>query len=274
MQTIKYAYLLAKTVTLIPTHCERSNQVMLRNRRIGLSLSGIVDAIEKFGRRKFLTDFCDKGYARLRDLDDRYSRWLCTPKSIKLSTIKPSGSVSLMPGVSPGIHYPHSEYYIRRIEIQKSSPLVDKLVEAGYRKHQSVYKENSWVFEFPIKTENYSKGKNEVTIWEQMALHSAIQYYWSDNNVSQTVTFNKDEEDDIKNVLEYYEDKIKAVSFLPLSDHAYQQAPYETIDEAEYNLRIAEIKHAPDFSKIKFTVEEDVKQKESNKFCDGDSCTI
>lgn len=274
METIKYAYLLAKTVTLIPTHCERSNQVMLRNRRIGLSLSGIVDAMEKFGKRKFLIEFCDKGYNRIKNLDEKYSRWLCVPKSIKKTTVKPSGSVALLPGVSPGIHYPHSEYYIRRIEIQKNSPLVERLEAAGYRKLQSVYKENSFVFEFPIKSENYTKGKNDATIWEQMALHAAIQYYWSDNNVSQTVTFNKLEENDVKSVLEYYEDKIKAVSFLPLSDHSYAQAPYETISNEEYELRYAEIKEQLDFSNITISVEEDIEQKSKNKFCDGDSCQI
>lgn len=188
--------------------------------------------------------------------------------------IKSHNTVSLLPGVSPGIHYPHAEFFIRRMEIQKNSPLIEPLEKAGYRKVQSVYKENSWIFEFPIKTENYKKGKNEITIWEQMALHAAMQHYWSDNNISQTVTFTKDEADSIKDVLEYYEDKIKAVSFLPLSDHAYEQAPYEEIDENEYNLRKNEIKSNPDFSNIEFSVEEDIKQKEGNKFCDGDKCEL
>lgn len=274
MDTIKYAYLLAKSVTLIPTHCERSNQVMLRNRRIGLSLSGIVEAIEKFGRRNFLSNFCDKGYTRVRQLDEKYSNWLCIPESIKVTTVKPSGTVSLLPQSSPGIHYPHSEFYIRRIEIQKDSPLEKPLEKAGYRKEQSVYKDNSWVFEFPVKTENFKKSKDDVTIWEQMALHADIQYYWSDNNVSQTVTFSKDEAKDLKSVLETYEDKIKAVSFLPLSEHGYAQAPYESITEEEYLKRKSEIKKELDLSKIKVNIEEDIKQKEKNKFCDGDSCGL
>ncbi len=272
-ETLKYAYLYAKTVTLIPTHCHITNQVMLKNRRIGLSMSGIVDAIEKFGRRKFLADFCDKGYKRVNELDEKYSSWLCIPESIKKSTVKPSGTVSLLPQVSPGTHWPHSEHYTRRMEIQKNSPWIKPLEKAGYKKEQSVYKDNSWVFEFPVRTENFKKSKDDVSVWEQMALNADLQYYWSDNNVSQTVTFRKEEAKDLKSILEAYEDKIKAVSFLPLSEHGYAQAPYETITKEQYEERIKHIKKL-DLTKVKVNIEDDIKEKEKNKFCDGDKCII
>jgi intein/homing endonuclease len=91
MRTLKFAYLYAKTVTLLPTHNRRTNQVTLRNRRIGLSQSGIVEAFAKFGRRTVLKDFCDAGYNEIRRWDQIYSEWMCVPKSIKVTSVKPSG---------------------------------------------------------------------------------------------------------------------------------------------------------------------------------------
>lgn len=91
MRTLKFAYLYAKTVTLLPTHNARTNQVTLRNRRIGLSQSGIIQSFEKFGRRAVLSDFCDAGYNEIRRWDAIYSDWLCVNKSIKTTSVKPSG---------------------------------------------------------------------------------------------------------------------------------------------------------------------------------------
>lgn len=268
--TLKYAYLYAKTVTLIPTHSERTNQVMLQNRRIGLSMAGIIDAFEKFGRKTFL-QWLDKGYERITELDIKYSRWLCIPTSIKKTTVKPGGTIPLLPGVTPGIHYPHSEYYIRRIRIQNGSPLLDVLTRAGYQCEESKYNDNTMVFSFPVKTENYRKGKREVTIWEQMENAAAIQYYWSDNCISQTVTVKKEEIGQIKDVLECFEDKIKTVSFLPLDEHNYEQAPYEEIDKEKYEFMIKDLKS------IKFRKKEIIDDKgarDMNKYCDSDKCQI
>lgn len=269
LHTLKYAYLYAKTVTLVPTHSERTNQVLLRNRRIGLSLSGIVDAFEKFGRRNFL-DWCDNGYERVSKLDEKYSRWLCVPRSIKMTTVKPSGTVSLLAGVSPGIHYPHSEYYKRRIRIPLNSPLIKRLQEAGIENEPSKYNDRTMVFSFPIKTENYFKGKREVTIWEQMENAAAIQYYWSDNNISQTVTVKKEELDEIKTVLEVFEDRMKTVSFLPLDDHLYEQAPYEEITEEEYEKMKSNMKEF-NLSDIKIV---DESEKEYKAGCTNSTCEI
>src|SRR5690606_31282770 len=97
-RTLKFAYLYAKTVTLLPTHDERTNSVMMRNRRIGCSMSGIQQAIKKWGLNKFLANFCDKGYEEIKKWDRIYSKWLGIPRSIKMTTVKPSGTVSLLAG--------------------------------------------------------------------------------------------------------------------------------------------------------------------------------
>ncbi|NJL53682.1 hypothetical protein HC928_00045 [bacterium] len=196
-KTLKYAYLYAKSVTLIPTHDDRTNTVMMRNRRIGCSMSGIVQAMEKFGRRKFLQDFCDLGYAYLRELDTVYSDWLCVRTSIKITSVKPSGTVSLLPGVTPGIHFPHAEHYIRRVRLQSSSPLLKKLEDAGYPVEPDSYSPNTHVVSFPVHEQNFARNKDQVTMWEQLELAAALQQYWADNQVSVTVTFGKHEAHDI-----------------------------------------------------------------------------
>lgn len=264
--TLKYAYLYAKSVTLTPTHNARTNQVMMRNRRIGCSMSGIVQAINKFGLDEF-RKLCDTGYKKVKDYDKQYSEWLCIPRSVRMTTVKPSGTVSLLCGATPGVHHEHSEYYIRRVRLSKSSPLLDVLSKAGYHTEPCKYQPGSIVVSFPIKVENFKKSKEDVTLWEQVALCAFMQEHWSDNSVSNTITFKKEEAKDIPIVLSFYEDKLKSISMLPLMDNSYEQAPYEAIDQSKYDEMIAVIKDIDDVL-LSDTHEE------TEKFCDGDKCSI
>lgn len=265
--TLKYAYLYAKTVTLVPTHNERSNAIMLRNRRIGLSQSGIIESFERHGRIQHLK-WCDQGYDSITELDKMYSDWLCIPISKKRTSVKPSGSVSLLPGVSPGIHYPHSKFYFRTIRVTKSDPLADIAKKCGYRVEESVYGDNSWVVYFPVESKFYERSKDEVSIWEQMENVAQMQYFWADNQVSATITFKPDEAKDIERVLELYEHRLKSISFLPLSDHKYEQAPYQEITESEYLKAISKVKP------MTYTDSTNKNNEMLDKFCDGETCTL
>lgn len=264
-RTLKFAYLYAKTVTLVPTHNERTNAIMLRNRRIGLSQSGIVESFERHGRRTHF-NWCDEGYKYVCNLDRIYAQWLCVPESIKKTSIKPSGTVSLLPGVTPGIHYAHSEYYLRAIRIDKTSKLVDPLRKAGYHIEESVYGDNTWVVYFPVKTENFDRSKNDVSVWEQVENVAQMQYYWADNQVSATITFKTEEARDIPRILELYETRLKSVSFLPMVDHTYAQAPYQEISKEMYEHAVARLQPL-DFSNM-FTDEA------QDLYCDGDKCEL
>jgi adenosylcobalamin-dependent ribonucleoside-triphosphate reductase len=264
-ESLKYAYLYAKSVTLVNTHWKETNAVMLKNRRMGISQTGITEAFVKHGRRKVL-EWCDKGYEYLQELDEEYSSWLCVPQSIKLTTVKPSGTVSILAGVTSGIHYPHSEYYIRRVRVSSNSDLIPLLEDANYRIEEDQYSNNTMVIEFPCHCENFSRGKEDVSIWEQAENAAAYQKYWSDNQVSITVTFKPEETDEIEHVLECFEDKLKAISFLPIKEHGYEQAPYEEITKEEYEERVAELKPL----KLSETVDEAI----GEKFCDSDTCKV
>lgn len=263
-ETLKYAYLYAKTVTLVPTHNELTNSVMLRNRRIGCSISGITQAFTKFGRRNFFKA-CDIGYNKIQEWDKLYSDWLCVPRSLKTTSIKPSGTVSLLAGVTPGIHYPIAEYYIRNVRFQVGSPLLDQLKEAGYHVEPDVYSKNTEVVSFPIKEDFYSRGIEDVTIWEQMENVAQMQECWADNQISVTVTFNKNEAKDIKQVLELYETRIKGVSFLPKSEHGYKQAPYIPVTKEVFE------KLGENLKKIKFTGDT---HETTESYCTTDACEV
>ena len=269
LQTLKYAYLYAKTVTLVPTHDSRTNAVMQRNRRIGCSQSGIIQAINKLGRREYLR-WCDDGYQRIQELDQQYSEWLCIQTSRKTTSVKPSGTVSLLCGATPGIHYPHSEYYIRNIRVPDSSPLVKACQDAGYPVEKDAYSDDSMVVSFPVKVDNYDKGKADASIWEQFANAADLQSHWADNQVSITITFQKPEIKDIKTCLEHYETKLKSVSLLPLleEDHGYVQIPYITIDKEKYESLSANIKPLNLANQQTHDVDAE------DKFCDGDKCTL
>ncbi len=264
-RTLKFAYLYAKTVTLVPTHNERTNAIMLRNRRIGLSQSGIVESFERHGRRTHL-EWCDKGYQYICDLDRIYSQWLCIPESIKKTSVKPSGTVSLLPGVTPGIHYPHARHYLRAIRLDKTSPLVEPLRQAGYHIEESVYGDNTWVAYFPVMHENFERSKTDVSIWEQVENAAQMQYYWADNQVSVTVTFKPEEAKDLPKILELYETRLKSVSFLPLTDHQYAQAPYQEISEEMYLHALSRLKPIA-FQGLNTDEAQDL-------YCDGDKCEV
>ncbi len=259
--TLKYAYLYSKSVTLINTHWQETNAVMLKNRRMGISQTGIIEAFVRHGRRKML-EWCGKGYNYLQELDEQYSGWLCIPRSIKITTVKPSGTVSLLPGVPPGIHYPHSEYYIRRIRLSNNSDLIKHIKNAGYKIEDDSYSPNTVVAEFPIHESFFERSKNEVTIWEQAENAAAYQKYWSDNQVSITITFKEKESNQIKHVLECYEDKLKSASFLPIKEHGYKQAPYEEITKEQYEEMISKLKP--------FNLDETRDRAIGEKFCDKD----
>lgn len=270
LETLKYAYLYAKTVTLLPTQWEETNAVMQRNRRIGVSLGGIADFVDNFGL-PVLREWMDAGYKELRRLDKVYSEWLCVRESIRISTVKPDGSVGLLAGTSPGVHWtPGGKFFIRRITLQNTDPLVEQFKKAGYKVETSYYSpESAVVVELPIKSAA-KRSETEVSIFEKANLAAEAQRYWSDNAVSVTVSFDTETEaDSVGKILHMYEGKLKTVSFLPMGG-AYQQMPYEPITEDEYEEMRVNLSSV-DLSPI-YGLEAD--DAEGEAFCTTDACLL
>lgn len=268
LRTLKFAYLYAKTVTLGKTHWPETNRVMLRNRRIGCSMSGLAQFLTKKGLHE-LKLWCESGYKELEKWDEIYSDWFAIPKSIKKTSIKPSGTISLLAGATPGMHYPESRFYIRRMRLAKNSELIDPLEEAGYKVEPATNdKNNTSVVEFPIDVGEGIRTVSEVSLWEQMSLAAFLQKYWADNQVSCTVTFDpKTEGHEIENVLNYFQYQLKGISFLPKLDYgAYPQMPYEEITEEQYK------KSSKNTKPIKFGhIKEEA---EAELYCTTDKCEL
>jgi ribonucleoside-triphosphate reductase len=266
LRTLKFAYLYAKTVTLVNTHCAETNRVQLRNRRIGCSVTGIAQFLSKKSLHD-LNGWLKVGYSTVKYWDNIYSEWFCIPKSIKMTSVKPSGTVSLLAGATPGMHFPESRFYIRRMRLANNSPLVKPLQDAGYLVEPCVGSETTTVVvEIPIDVGEGIRTVNDVSMWEQLSLAANMQRWWADNQVSCTITFNPETEGKhIASALDYFQYQLKGISFLPKCDYgAYPQMPYEEITETVYNRRRRLLKP--------LTINSLAEESSGEKFCDGDSC--
>ena len=234
-RTLKFAYLYAKTVTLLPTHWEETNAIMQRNRRIGTSISGVANFADNKGL-PVLRDWMDEGYQVIKSYDTTYSEWLGIRESVKMTTVKPSGTVSILAGESPGVHWTAGgKYFLRAIRFANNEPMLELFKMANYRiEAASESPDTTSVVFFPIKSDA-SRSEKDVSIYEKMSLAATAQRYWSDNSVSVTITFDAEKEADaVGTVLHMYDGQLKTVSFLPMGNTVYPQMPYTQITEEEY----------------------------------------
>lgn len=240
LRTLKFAYLYGKTITLLSTHWDRTNAVMQRNRRIGASVTGVSGFYDTHGLPA-LREWWNQGYEEIQRRDHEYSEWLGVRESVKTTSIKPSGTVSLLSGATPGVHWPPGgKHYLRAIRFAADDAMVPKFMLAGYTVEQDVVSRNTVVVYFPIKTS--VRGEKEVSIFEKINLASEAQRHWADNAVSATISFDKKlEAEYIPTVLNMYEGKLKTISFLPMGNDVYQQQPYTEISEEEYNSYIGKL---------------------------------
>jgi len=235
-KTLASAFLYAKIVTLGKTHWPKSNKVMLRNRRIGTSMSGISQFITSRGIEQ-LREWCEQGYTHIQECDEAYSEELAIPKSIKTTCVKPSGTVSLLAGATPGIHMPESRFYIRRVRINRDSELIAPLTAAGYHLEPAESDPSgTLVVSIPIDSGPGLRTSKDTTLWEQLSLAAFMQRHWADNQVSCTVTFDPlTEAKSLAPALDMFQYQLKGISFLPrLKAGAYAQMPYEEIEEETF----------------------------------------
>jgi len=238
-EALEHATFYASTVSLLPTHSARTNKVILRNRRIGVSISGIADMIDIHGKTE-LTRRLRKGYRLVRSVNKALAVEADVPASIRVTTVKPSGTISQLVGCSAGMHFPPFQYALRRIRIGNNSPICTLLKEVGVPHEDDRYSANTTVFEFPI---DHGKTRNAtvVSASEQFSLLAMLQREWSDNMVSCTIYYDpKTEGSQIEALLTQFIPVIKSVSVLPHSDQGtYKQMPYEGITKEQYEARLA-----------------------------------
>jgi ribonucleoside-triphosphate reductase (thioredoxin) len=265
---MELATLYASTIALLPSHSPETNAVISRNRRIGVSVSGIADWIDATSLSHVTMALRD-GYEKVVEpTNRRLAQEAGVPASVRLTTVKPSGTISLLAGVSPGMHWPVFTYGIRRMRVSDSSPLAQTLIDAGVPHEPDVYSANTLVFEFPMQSgSGKTRSVEDVSIWEQASLVAMLQREWADNAVSNTLNFMPAEASQIERVIAAFAPVIKSISLLPTETHGYAQAPYEKTTKAEYLKRVADIKPI-DWSL--FTGSDGI----DSKYCANDQCEI
>jgi ribonucleoside-triphosphate reductase len=266
-ETLKYAFIYAKAVSLLPTHIKETNAVMLRNRRIGTSMSGVAQFIAHRGVQNLIR-WSKAGYQTILHYDKAYSEWLCVRESIKKTSIKPSGTVSLLAGATPGCHYPTHRYYIRRIRFAENHPDLVAFQAAGYKIEPAKFEPGTMIVEFPVAGDDKVPTETEVSVEDKVDIAILLQEYWADNQVSCTATFDPEsEKEKIFEILKENDKMLKSISFLPmLKEGAYEQMPYEAISKEQYDKLITGI--------TEITWTNGTTHDQQDNFCDGLACTL
>lgn len=264
----KLLYKTQKAITTLSYPYKKSQDVIAKNRRLGQGITGWLQATEE------QIGWIDDAYKALKSFDIDWSKQLGINPSIKLTTVKPSGTLSLLAGVTPGIHPAYAEFYIRRVRMGSSDPLVNYCRNKGYDVQFDVGidgKENHTVcvVSFPCRTPQHAVLAENVTAIDQLEWVVKAQSIWADNNVSVTVYYRKEELPEIQQwMAKNYKNKVKSVSFLLHSEHGFALAPYEKISEDEYNKIKSKIKALSSFTDSVNNLSID------NLECEGGFCPI
>ena len=232
-------YRINKHSLALPCHLKETEDIVHKNMRMGIGVTGVLQATEE--QRSWLNET----YRRLREFDFKYSHAHNFPESVKLTTVKPSGTLSLLPGVTSGCHPAYSQFMIRRIRIAADHPLVQVCREHGYpveyQRHFDGSEDHStMVVSFPFCYPEGTKIAAEMTAIDQLEVVKWLQANWSDNSVSCTVYYRKEELPEIQKYLaKNYKNNHKSLSFLLHNEHGFHQAPLEEITKEAYDALVA-----------------------------------
>ena len=275
-KAIEYATFYCSIISLLPTHSPESNAVIARNHRIGVGLSGTALLTEQTGY-SYMISLLKKGYRKIREVNNWVMDMAGVKKSVRCSTIKPSGSISQLAGTSAGIHFPIcSRFIIRRVRVAANSDLVPFLIKNNINYEKDSYSDNTLVFEFPVDQGKGIRTINEVSMFEQILVASMYQCHYADNSVSVTINYDKEEAKYLEQAIALSIPNLKCLSFLPKNDIQYKQAPYESITEEKYNELIEKMGKF-DLSEYKNSFNNPNKNgvdAESPKYCDNETCAL
>tara|TARA_R110000782_G_scaffold1588_11_gene6066 strand:- start:3238 stop:5127 length:1890 start_codon:yes stop_codon:yes gene_type:complete len=226
-------YRINKHSLAIPCSLKETEAIVHKNMRMGIGVTGYLQATEE--QRQWLS-IC---YTYLREYDKTYSSLTGLPRSIKLTTVKPSGTLSLLAGVTSGAHPAFAQHYIRRIRMSADSELVrvcrDNRYDIEYvRNFDGTEDHSTVVVSFPCAFPKGTILAEDMSAIDQLEVVKRLQTEWSDNAVSVTIYYRKGELDDIRKWLSDNYVNVKSVSFLLHNDHGFDQAPLEAIDEKTY----------------------------------------
>jgi len=263
---VKLSYLYSKAITmfLANSRWEQSAGVIKRNRRLGISLDGVAQFLGKHDLNDLIS-WSDLGYRYLRTLDKQISAIAGVEESIKLTTIKPSGTISLLSGASSGAHLVPAPLMIKRVRIPNiREDLIKSLTDSGVPNEPAIVEKHTTIFEFPYNFNGgtLSYANTEYPLQKQVAIVEALQKWWADNSISLTAII--PEGTDKREIVEIIQEaKIKTISFLPENTDYYEQLPLEVVSEQR------ELNH------IKLNYDNQLASEAlGESFCSGDICEI
>ena len=246
-------------------------------RLLGVSLTGIMDCKWTNGRGEkgfHLSEFLEKMRRRAVETNQRWAKLLDIPESKAITCVKPSGTVSQLVDSSSGIHARHSPYYVRTVRGDNKDPLTLFLKEQGVPSEADVMKpDTQTVFSFPMKSPDNAVTRHDMTAIEQLEMWLVYQRHWCEHKPSVTVTVRDDEWMEVGAFVFKHFDEMSGVSFLPHSEHTYQQAPYQDCTKDVYDKLSSEFGHI-DWVKLQDYEKEDTTNSSQTFACSGDSCEI
>ena len=244
-------------------------------RLLGVSLTGIMDNIHTNCN---LVDM-DKRLPRYKqvaiDTNKEFAKKFGIQESTAITCVKPSGTVSQLCDSASGIHARHSKYYIRTVRGDNKDPLTKFMIDQGVPSEPCVMKpDTTTVFSFPMKSPKGSRVRDELSAIDQLNIWLIYQEHWCEHKPSVTVTVKENEWLDVGAFVFKHFDKMSGVSFLPHSDHVYQQAPYQECTEDEYNDMLSKMNTRINWNKLRDYEKGDTTSGSQTMACSGDSCEV
>ncbi len=263
------------TLTKFPYLRKIWNTNTEEERLLGVSLTGIMDNELTSGRKKGL----DKTLESLREIavetNREWSQIFRIPPSTAITCVKPSGTVSQLVDSASGIHPRHSKYYIRTVRGDNKDPLTKFMIDNGVPSEPDFMKpDGQTVFSFPMKSPSTSVIRHEMTAIQQLEMWLTYQRYWCEHKPSVTVSVKDEEWMEVGAFVFKHFDEMSGVSFLPHSDHTYQQAPYQDCTEKEYNAMLDKFVYDINWDSLDDYEKEDTTAGSQTFACSGDTCEI
>tara|TARA_R100000231_G_scaffold61023_1_gene49754 strand:- start:134 stop:1303 length:1170 start_codon:yes stop_codon:yes gene_type:complete len=203
-------------------------------RLLGVSLTGIMDHAvlsKNVDSKRWLQEMREESVKT----NDKYANMLGIPVSAAITCVKPSGTVSQLTDTASGIHARHNDYYIRTVRGDNKDPLTQFMIEAGVPHERCVMKPDSTtVFSFAMRSPINAVTRTQMTAVEQLELWKTYAIHWCEHKPSVTISVKENEWMDVGAWVYENFDVASGVSFLPHSDHSYQQAPYQDIEKEDY----------------------------------------
>ena len=204
-----------------------------------------------------------------------YADLLDIPQSAAITCVKPSGTVSQLVDSASGIHARHSPYYIRTVRGDNKDPLTQFMIDNGVPNEPCVFKgDTTTVFSFPVRSPENAITRNDMTAIEQLETWLTYQRHWCEHKPSVTISVRDDEWLEVGAFVYKHFDEMSGVSFLPHSDHTYQQAPYQDCSKEEYKELLKTMPKKIDWNKLSEYEQEDNTKSSQTFACSGDVCEV